>query len=264
MVLGRCWVALKRTSAAKGRVFGSVSVLYAEGQRGSNGRRIRARVEDGVEVGVVVHFHLAIEAEAAFSGEDFGPEEIETGSEIGALVLNDMKSVAIAGVVLFGGRRAVDLLRGVEEFERKDGEAVDDEAGGFGVERSGFVLRCGFKEECGVDLLDEVVAALVDGVDGVLDGGDGGVGGGGGAGVVFLMPEVEVGAVLGEDEVLEFAGDGREGLAEVPARVGLVLHCEDGLRLEHTGSGTARDTVSNDRGNGACRLAPWRARSSGC
>lgn len=54
-------------------------------------------------------------------------------------------------------------------------------------------------------MLCEVVAALVDLVDGPFDQGDVAIGGVGGAGAVFGMPEVEVGAVLGED--------GRQGLA---------------------------------------------------
>ena len=122
----------------------------------------------------------------------------------------------------------MDLFSGVEDFEGEDGKTVDDEAGGLGVQRGGFVLRTGFEEQGDVGLLDEIVAALVESVDGVLDVGDGGVGGVGGTGVVFLVPEVEVGAVLVEDEVGEFGGEGRECLGAMPEGVGLVVEGEDG------------------------------------
>ena len=58
-------------------------------------------------------------------------------------------------------------------------------------------------EEQAVDGFDQVVALLVEGVDGVLEAGDGGVGGIGLADLVFLVPEVEIGAVMGEREVEE-------------------------------------------------------------
>jgi hypothetical protein len=51
-----------------------------------------------------------------------------------------------------------------------------------------------------VELFGEVVAALVGGVDAALGGGENGIGGAGGAGIVFDVPEIEVGAMLGGDE----------------------------------------------------------------
>jgi len=47
-----------------------------------------------------------------------------------------------------------------------------------------------------VELLDEVVALLVEAVDGTLDLGDASVGGVGRAGVVLFVPEIKVGAVM--------------------------------------------------------------------
>ena len=92
------------------------------------------------------------------------------------------------------------LDAGVEDAQGEDGEAVDDEAGGLGVERGGGVLRGQVGEEPEVDLFDQVVAALVVAVDGVLYAGDVGVGGFGVAGFVLFVPEVEVLAMLGGDE----------------------------------------------------------------
>ncbi len=110
------------------------------------------------------------------------------------------EAVAVAGLVLWGG--AVELLFGVKDLEGEDREAIDDEAGGLGVQRGVGVLGDGADEQ-GIELLDEVVALLVKGVDGVLYLGDGGVGREGVAGGVLLVPEVEVGAVLGEGEFVE-------------------------------------------------------------
>ena len=98
---------------------------------------------------------------------------------------------------MFGGG-AVELLFGVEDLEGEDGEAVDDEAGGLGVERGGGVVgrQDGHQfQEGNVDLLGEVVAKLVEAVDVVLDLDDGGVGGVGVACIVFAVPEFKVGAV---------------------------------------------------------------------
>ncbi len=66
--------------------------------------------------------------------------------------------------------------------------------------RGGGVLLGQVGEEPLVDFFHKVVAALVEAVDGALDLGDVGVGGLGVAGLVFLVPEVEVFAVLGGDE----------------------------------------------------------------
>jgi len=54
-----------------------------------------------------------------------------------------------------------------------------------------------------IDLLHEVVAELVQAVDRALGGGQRSVRGGGIAGLVLAVPEVEVGAVLVEDELIE-------------------------------------------------------------
>ncbi len=64
----------------------------------------------------------------------------------------------------------------------------------------------GLAEQGAVDLLDEIVAELVEAVDGVLDLGDGGVSGIWIAGGVFLVPEVEVGAMLAYGQEVQRAG----------------------------------------------------------
>lgn len=103
------------------------------------------------------------------------------------------------------GCGAVELLFGVEDFEGEDGEAVDDEAGRLGVQGRGGIGGREL-EEGDVDLLGEVVAELVEAVDVVLDLDDGVVGGLGVACFVLAVPEVVVGAVLVEDELVEGRG----------------------------------------------------------
>lgn len=162
-----------------------------------------AVVENGVKGGVVVHLELAVELEAAMAGEDVRPEGIEASGEVGTLFVQHGEAGLVALLVVGGG--AVELLVGVEDFKGEDGEAIDDEAGGFGVEGSGDVVGREF-EEGEIELLGEVVAELIEAIDGVLDFGDGVVGGVGVAGCIFAVPEVVVGAVLVEDELIEGAG----------------------------------------------------------
>ena len=89
-------------------------------------------------------------------------------------------------------------------------------------------------EEGNVDLFGEVVAGLVEAVDVVLGFDDGVVGGVGVAGVVFAVPEVEVGAVLIEDELIE-GGErlGSGGCGVVTVEVELVVEGDDVVGVEH-------------------------------
>ncbi len=107
----------------------------------------------------------------------------------------------------------MDLFAGVEDAQSEDGEAVDDETGGFGVEWGRGVLRGKVGDEPLIHFFDEVVASLVVAIDGMFDLGDGSVGGLGIAGLVLLVPEIEVLAVLGGDQGQEGIGfiwvDGR-------------------------------------------------------
>src|SRR5258708_39710696 len=102
--------------------------------------------------------------------------------------------------MVWRGRLAAGFDTGVEDLEAEDGEAVDNQAWALGVERSCRVLGGEVAEEPFVQLLDEVVAALVVAVDGVLDANDLGVGGVGVARFVLFVPEVEVLAVVGGNE----------------------------------------------------------------
>ena len=156
-------------------------------------------VEDWVELRVVVHLHLAVKLEAALAGEDLGPEAVEAVGQVAALLFEDRETTLIAEAVVVSGAFAQGLFAGVVDLQGEDGEAVNDEARRLGIKGRGAVLVGDCVEESFVDLLDEVVAALVEAVDGVLDGGNVLSRSAHIAGHVFLVPEVEVGAVLGDD-----------------------------------------------------------------
>ena len=99
-------------------------------------------VDHGIEFRVVIHLHLAVEFEAAFAGEDVGPERIEAGGQVAALLFEQGQAAEVFLAVGLGGGGAVGLLGGVVDLEGQDGEAVDDEAGRLGVEGCGGVLGC--------------------------------------------------------------------------------------------------------------------------
>lgn len=189
-------------------------------------------VQDGIEIGVVVHLELPVEAEAAASAENLRPEFAEALCQVGSLLGEDDQSIFVAVVVLVGCRGPMNLFGGVVDLERKDGEPIDDEAWGFGVERSIGVLGAGELEQELVDLLDEIVALLVEAIDSVLDLGDPGVGDVGAAGGVFFMPEIEVGEMLGTDESDEVGRRGFGGMVSVPLDVRFVVEAEDGRSVE--------------------------------
>ncbi len=90
-------------------------------------------------------------------------------------------------------------------------------------------------EEGDVDLLGEVVAALVEAIDVVLDLDDGGVGGVGIAGFVFAVPEVVVGAVLVEDELVRRArtATGAGDAGSWPCAVDVIVKREDVGGVKH-------------------------------
>ena len=195
-------------------------------------------VDGGVEVWVVIHLELSVELKAAMACEDLLPELVEAGGEVVALLAQQVETGEVALAMGLGGGGAMGLLGGVVDLEREDGEAVEDEAGRFGVERRGGVLHFSGCEEQAVDGFDQVVALLIKRVDGALEAGDAGVRGSGLAYLVFFVPEVEVGAVMGEGEFNHVRGR-RGGFGDrgserngrcwvlVPAECGLFLQSRD-------------------------------------
>ena len=176
---------------------------------------------------------MTIEFEASPPILDVQPELVQATGEVTSLGVEDGEPVAIALVVRGCGVGATGFLLGVEALEREDGEAVDHHAGRLGMQRRGLVLRRNAGEQEQVDLLGEVVAALVEVVDDVLVLGDVMVGGDGVADGVLVVPEVEVGAVLGEDEGGEWIGGNGGGPIGVPASGGLVMEMGEGVCVEH-------------------------------
>jgi len=150
---------------------------------------------------------LTVELEAARAREGALPEGVEAMGKVGALIFENGEPLAVAfGVAQgngFGTSAAVEFFAGVKDLEREDGEAVDHEARGLGVEWSigvGETARSEFGKEGAVELFGKVVTALICGVDATLDSGEGCIGSAGGARFVFDVPELKVGAMLGSDE----------------------------------------------------------------
>jgi len=180
---------------------------------------------------------LTIEFEASPPILDVQTEFVEASGEVAPLGIEDGKALAIALVMRGLCAWAAGFLLGVEALESKDGEAVDHHAGRLGMQRRGLILRRDAGEEQQVDLFGQVIAALVEPVDGVFVLGDVVVGGQRVAGGVLVVPEVEVGAVLVEDEdVPAIVGRVAKERRVVPAGVGLVVQAEDVCGVEHLGS----------------------------
>ena len=125
------------------------------------------------------------------------------------------------------------LDAGVVDAEGENGEAVDDEAGSFGVEGCGGVLGGEVGEQPLVHLFHQIVAALVEAVDGVLDLGEASVGGTGVASLVFFVPEVIVFAVLLRGQSEEGVWFLRSMGRFVPGGGEAVVEAGDGSGLDH-------------------------------
>lgn len=204
-------------------------------RRGARLRRGSAggAVDGGVERGVVVHLELAVKLEASQPGEGLLPEVVKAVGEVSALLKEDGEAVLVALGVAVGRGGPLGLQAGVEDFEGKDGEAVNYEAGGFGVKRGGGAGQGTGGErvkEGAVELLGEVIAELVVGVNAALDAGQLGVRCAGRAGFVLDVPEVKVGAMLAGDGLEKWVVSrrGRAGLG-VPEGGEAVLKLGDGL-----------------------------------
>ncbi len=125
------------------------------------------------------------------------------------------------------------LFMRVEGFQSKDGQTVDDKPRRLRVKWRNRVLLDSLKKQP-IDLLHKIVAALVQPIDGALYAGDGAVGSLRVAGVILAVPQIEVGTMLLQDQVLE--GRGRERVTaadEVPLLRGPPLQAENVLCLQH-------------------------------
>jgi len=223
---------------------GLASVLYEADRPRVKSRALAfggIAINHRVQGWVVVHLELTVELETAAVMEHVRPKLRETGCQVIALLIQHGEAVAVALLVLRCG--AVQLLGGVEYFEGEDRKTVDDQAGRFRVQHNGLLGLCRKAfEEGAVDLLHKVVAELVQAVNGALGGGQHGVVGGRVAGLVLAVPEVEVGAVLVQNKLLE----GRGGLGCGRGGVVAVGGCES-LEMDEMGG--------VEHGGDECRIA---------
>ena len=153
---------------------------------------------------VVVHLELPVKLETAFSGQSLLPKAVKAPGEVVALFFENRQALTVAVGVSYGRVGAFNLFGGMEELEREDGEAVDDDAGALGIQLGfgvGQVERAQMIKQDHVAAFSEVVAALVDAVDGALYFRQVVVCGMGCAGIVFCVPKLEVGKVLGDHHI---------------------------------------------------------------
>ncbi len=194
-------------------------------------------VENRIEVGIVVHLELTVEAEAALAGQDLRPELVEALRKVRALLRKDDQAIFITVMVFVGSGRTMYLFVGMVDLQRENGEAIDDESGSFGVERGFRILRSGELKEQLIDLFDEVISLLVEPVDGMFHLSDAGIGDVRAASRILFVPEVEVGKVLRADEGNEVGRGCFGGMVAVPEEIGLVVESEDGVSVKLRGGG---------------------------
>lgn len=166
----------------------------------------RFAVNGRIEGGVIVHFELAVELEAAHTVEGLLPQSLKTASQIVALFDEDGEPLGIALDVAGWRIGALGFFARVINLQRENRKPIDDESGRLGVEGRGGVgqdrmLILEPSQKSHVQLLGQVVAALVDAVDTTLDGGQLGVAGAGSAGLVFSVPELKVGLMLASNGI---------------------------------------------------------------
>ncbi len=190
-------------------------------------------IEDRVQLWIVIHLHLTVETKAAAAGKNLRPKLIQAPGEIVALLDQHREPVAIALAMLFCSRLPMRLLGGVKDLQGQDGEAVDDQSGRLRVERGGCILLTREPQQVLIDLFDQIVALLVEAVDGVLDLGDRVVGGVRAAGVVLLVPKIEVGAMLGQDQGVQVLRRRDRERIMVPGVIGIVMRAQNGCGVDH-------------------------------
>ncbi len=170
-----------------------------------------------VELGIVVHLELEVDAEAAGSGGASFEERLNAGFEIEYLFFDDVELEGTLFFVLGAGVGAVDLFLHVELFEGENGEAVDGHAWSLGTHLS--IVRkvvADLSKDQFVHLFDEVVALLVIVVDGPLSLVDEFEAHVLAASVVFVVPESEVVFVVFFDQREEGVGGGYLAFLFVP------------------------------------------------
>jgi hypothetical protein len=208
----------------------------------------RFPINGGIQRGIVVHFELTVEFEAAFTPDNLRPEPVEAFSQIGALFFEEVKTLFVSANMTRRRVAAQGFFVCVKDFQREDGKPVEDQSGRLGVQWSfgrGQPMRLkGFKQK-DIAPLHEIVSALVHAVDASLNLRDLGVGCLGRASLVFEMPQLKIGLMLGADGTSEIIGRlvGR-GLT-MPLAGEFVEKSRDGVRVKQRfgGCGHANSSI---------------------
>src|SRR5882757_557118 len=93
-------------------------------------------VEDGIERWIVIHLELKIEFKPATAVQDVGPQLGEAESQVVALLLEELETLLVAVTMVGGCIGTLCLFMRMEDLERKDRKAVEDEAGSLRVKGS--------------------------------------------------------------------------------------------------------------------------------
>ncbi len=121
-----------------------------------------------IKFGVIVHFELEVDTEAACALLHFGQQVTEGDSEVLNLSADDMQS-GVAAFPMFGcSVESQSFLVHVIFLEREDGQSIDHHAGRFGIEWAAGFAWLQSLHEVFIDLFDEVIAALVVSIDGTF------------------------------------------------------------------------------------------------
>lgn len=161
-------------------------------------------VDLGVQRRVVVHLKLEVEPEAAFACDRLLPEAVETAGEIVALIYENLVAFAVAFGVASGCVGPRDFFGSMENLQRQDRKAVDDEAGALGIQLGfgvGQLESAQMIEQDDVAVFGKIIAALIDAVDGAFHLRKIVIGGLRCAGFIFCVPQFEISQVLGDDGI---------------------------------------------------------------
>lgn len=176
-------------------------------------------------------------------------QPIQASGKVAPLYMQHVEASQIFCAVFCSSGGADGLFAHVVQLQSHNRHPVHDHAGCLGMQHSiGSLLQ--LVEEGAVDGLDEIVTPLVELVDGALDGSDTLIRGIGAAREIFLVPEVEVGTMLEQDEPDEL-GRGtllRRMAGLMPPFDGFILQTKKVCGLE---DGVSRHIQDSTRGAGS-------------
>lgn len=184
-----------------------------------------------IQRGVVIHFELSIKLESALSQERLLPQAVEAAGKVAALILENFEPLTVSLSMAFRGVGPLHFLDGMKDLQSKNRKPVNDESGRLrmqlGVEIRQ-IERAQVIEQNHIAALGEIIAALVDSINGPFYFRKIVVSSLRGAGLIFRMPQFEIGQMLRDDSVQKFSiifsGHGRLLLVPERGQAVVLLH----------------------------------------